>query len=513
MRGSVERFCSKHPWPLVCAGAFAWLWIVARACVQSITIDEADTYLEFVAPRYPFHWAAAANNHVLNSALMRLSTSLLGASALTLRLPALLGAALYIAAVYFLVRLISGPLVLQWALYVCLIFSPLVMDYLVAARGYSLALAFLALAVTVAARHQALGPEARSAALYRTAALVSAILALSFCASFPFAIADAATALLLSVWMSRGMPARYMKLLAAAVLPGLAAAYLITGPTLLAWPKGQLAWGAASLWKTGGSVLTASLFEPNSHLLNPHLFWLFLKAGRYLFPLLGVLFLWRTVTLILNRAAVRQGASRWRAGLAAACGGILIVTLACHWLLYAAFGILLPQERTALFIAPLCLIMAGAATAIPLSSRMGRASGVAVTAVLTAVACYSLGCLRLTYFKEWRWDADVKNVYSVLAYYNHAYGVTAVSAEWRYASALNCYRALSGRETIHEIAPGPAAVEKYPPGFPLYVLHFPEDEPLLAREKLKVVYRDAFTNATVAIRPELESARLCSTPH
>jgi hypothetical protein len=56
-------------------------------------------------------------------------------------------------------------------------------------------------------------------------------------------------------------------------------------------------------------------------------------------------------------------------------------------------------------------------------------------------------------------------------------------------------------------------VEKYPPGFPLYVLHFPEDEPLLAREKLKVVYRDAFTNATVAIRPELESARLCSTPH
>ena len=54
---------------------FALLWAVARACVQSITIDEADTYLVWVARRDPAHWQAASNNHVLNSLLMRLFTS------------------------------------------------------------------------------------------------------------------------------------------------------------------------------------------------------------------------------------------------------------------------------------------------------------------------------------------------------------------------------------------------------------------------------------------------------
>ena len=43
--------------------------------IQSITIDEADTYLVWVARSNPSHWEASSNNHVLNSLLMRLSTS------------------------------------------------------------------------------------------------------------------------------------------------------------------------------------------------------------------------------------------------------------------------------------------------------------------------------------------------------------------------------------------------------------------------------------------------------
>ena len=81
---------------------FAFVWAVARACVQSITIDEADTYLAWVARPNPSHWEAASNNHVLNSLLMRLFTSVFGVSHLTVRAPALLGAAIYIAAIYLL---------------------------------------------------------------------------------------------------------------------------------------------------------------------------------------------------------------------------------------------------------------------------------------------------------------------------------------------------------------------------------------------------------------------------
>src|SRR5689334_9205606 len=78
----------------------AMLWLIVRACRQSITIDEADTYLSWVAPAYPTQWSVNSNNHVLNSILMRVFTWAFGVSHLTVRAPALLGAALYIVAAY-----------------------------------------------------------------------------------------------------------------------------------------------------------------------------------------------------------------------------------------------------------------------------------------------------------------------------------------------------------------------------------------------------------------------------
>jgi hypothetical protein len=77
-------------------------------------------------------------------------------------------------------------------------------------------------------------------------------------------------------------------------------------------------------------------------------------------------------------------------------------------------------------------------------------------------------------------------------------------------AALNCYRALSGRETLEQISPGARSPEDFPKGFPIYVIYYPTDAPVLKREGLKVVYHDPFTDAAVAIRPEVESARLCS---
>src|ERR1035441_410850 len=105
---------------------FALLWAVARACVQSITIDEADTYLTWVARHDPSHWEAASNNLVLNSLLMRLFTSVFGVSHLSVRAPALLGAALYMGAAYLLCRKLTPELRLQWPVFVCLVYNPFV---------------------------------------------------------------------------------------------------------------------------------------------------------------------------------------------------------------------------------------------------------------------------------------------------------------------------------------------------------------------------------------------------
>ena len=75
--------------------AFLLAIVVARAHLQSITIDEATTYDMWIRPSAPDYWHAASNNHILNSILIRLATALFGLSHLTMRSGALVGALLY----------------------------------------------------------------------------------------------------------------------------------------------------------------------------------------------------------------------------------------------------------------------------------------------------------------------------------------------------------------------------------------------------------------------------------
>jgi hypothetical protein len=126
----------RRNWPVLLTACFALVWIVHRAAVQSITVDEANTFLFWVAPDTPAYLTPHSNNHVLNSMLMRLSVALFGLSDLTVRLPALLGGAIYLFAVYRFCTLLRGGLALTWSLFVCFVFNPFVLDYLVAARGY-----------------------------------------------------------------------------------------------------------------------------------------------------------------------------------------------------------------------------------------------------------------------------------------------------------------------------------------------------------------------------------------
>jgi hypothetical protein len=420
-------------------------------------------------------------------------TSIFGASPITLRTPALMGAALYIVGAYLLVRLISPRRLLQWALFVCLTFSPFVMDYLVAARGYSLASAFLLWMVVIAAKYQALDPERRKGRLWRTCALISISGAVSVSANFSFAIADALTALGLLLWICSEHRREYGKILAAFTLPGLATGYFLVGSVVLAWPKGQLTWGADSLLQTLKSVVRPSLFEPNNYLLNPRLHHYFVHLGPLLFPLLAAFVLWRLVQLAIARAIPP---------LAVICGSALALALACHQVLYTLFGILLPLDRTAMWALLLFLTTAGALAAVESSSQAGRISAKGLAVILTLIACYNLGCLRLTYFNEWKYDADMKNVYNILTSYSRTHGLTKVSTNWRYVSSLNCYRAMSG-ETFEKIPDAPSEVNTYPAGYQAYVFYYPSDADFFKREGLTLVYHDLFTNTAIGVRPEV----------
>jgi uncharacterized membrane protein len=158
-------------------------WIVHRAQVQAITLDEAHTFLHWVHPEGPTQWLPHSNNHVLNSALMKVSAFLFGISPLALRVPALLGGLIYICASVSICWQVARSGLGRNLMFVCLVFNPFVMDYLVVARGYGLSIGFLAVVQAVLIRVVMDGGSVRLGVLASLAA------GLAFCANFASAFA------------------------------------------------------------------------------------------------------------------------------------------------------------------------------------------------------------------------------------------------------------------------------------------------------------------------------------
>jgi hypothetical protein len=433
---------------------------------------------------------------------MRLFTSLFGLSHLTVRAPALVGAAIYISAACIFCRLLSSHTRLQWLVFVCLVYNPFIFDHLVAARGYSLAMAFLMAALVLAAWAQ--HPESRAEPRWpaeRIGAACSVCLALSFAANFSFAFVDAAALLAIFVWLCglrRGARER-LRLWAACTLPGLAVTLFLTASVLIHFSKTELHFGAWSLGEMWGSVQRDSLYELNPQIVNPLLLRVAERLKRFLFPVLLTFALWRAAAAVSRRRVAQDVHTMWLRSLGAVLAAISALALLAHWLAFRRFRLLLPMDRTALFLALLGTMLVAVAAALPGGSHDWGLRG--LTGMLFVVSFYFLGCLRLGYFKEWRWDADVDKVYPVLAYYNRTYGVREVVSEWKYNSALRFYHLLDGHDTISGIRYS----IQIPDDGQVYVLDWGFQEDTIRRLGLRVVYRAPSTDVVVAIRAGLEA--------
>lgn len=131
---------------LWCVLAAAFFYTLGRAMVVPVFHDEAATYLYLALLPYPQimdygQQPFAPNNHLLNTVLIKFFTQIFGVSEFVIRLPALIGHAIYLAAVYRICRFIaSREIVLGGA--VLLAFNPFVLELFSSARGYALGLGF-----------------------------------------------------------------------------------------------------------------------------------------------------------------------------------------------------------------------------------------------------------------------------------------------------------------------------------------------------------------------------------
>jgi len=489
----------KEDWGLLFLAVVALCLVIVRACLQSVTLDEADSFLLFAGQSWPAQWYPSSGNHVLNTLLERLAATIFGVNELTLRVPAILGAMIYIAAALYLCRRLTTRRLLQWPLFIALVYNPMVLDYLIAARGYSLASGFLLAALAVMAS-VILAGQLEPAILRRKCAWISVLLALSVSANFSFAIADALVLLLFALWAARSQEntrrAR-ARLAVSCFLPGVAVGFVLVGSVVLDWPKGQLYFGSNSLSEMTQGLVSASFDQLNPDMLNPLLLkWL--GKLQHVLPLLGTLALVALVGSVeLERWRSKKPSAAPLLTFARLLTAIAVATLLVHWIAFHTFQLLLPKDRTGLFFVILFTLIFGSALALRFESPRKDPVRWVGAAVLILVAAYFAGCLRLGYFKEWRFDADTKQLYWAAVDANRRCGVREFATHWMYPGVLNFYKRSYGNSSLEfpSDSTKPLPVDKAG-----YVLNDPENAGFIQTQGLKILFRGGRSDAVLAVR-------------
>lgn len=439
---------------LALTAGIAMALIVFRAATQAITIDEASTYLLFVGADPPLHWIGSGNNHVLNTVLMRLTTRLFGVSELSARIPSLLGGALYISACYRFCRRLEGGAVLRWSALVCLIYSPFIMDYLVAARGYGLALGFLMTALLV------------DCATLSGCVLAATSLGLCFASNFSFAFICAAVGGCLVVRGWRENRIVRGKLIAAFVLPPILTTWVIAAPTIVNFPRNELYYGSHSLLETAGSLLVSQMAHYSG-------WW-------YLAPALITLAWWARNVRRFPLTALLLGSA-------------LLGALALHFTAFHAFGLLYPMDRTGVFLVPLTFCLIASVAAIP-----GGWLRTAQVGALLFVALLNLTLLRLDRFEEWDFNADTDQVYAKLQCLRSRHGLTRFAAGWPFFGAMNFYRYV-GDDPLQEVADEAKAAA----GTEVFILDSDWNPAVVDARGLDVVWRSQESHAMLAVTKDV----------
>ena len=483
----------------LCIGFLACLWLVClyRAVTQSIVHDEALTYeLYIAAPLSRIFSYFDANHHFLNTLLMRIAVALFGVSEWALRLPALAGAALYLAAVYqiavnaFRTSAASG---LALAL---LTLNPLVLDFLVAARGYGMALALFTYALALLVRWGQNEQGRRPASLVKAAIA----LALSVAANLVFAVpvlAVAVTALLLARPRRAVIPAGPATPVARKLhkkvrkgkpaagfpkpVPNPAYRYFLAplaAAGLLFFIAAPIAQANASNFYVGSPSVAESLRSlASASLAHGGL----LGTGRFArFVIDAVAFLLAPATVA---AALALGWRR-RDALLLFTGGAAVGSAAALLLAHALWAVPFPVDRTGIYFLAL----------VPLAMAALADSGTGNGALhkVFAATFYGLGLASLVLFaaefnirsfQVWEYDADTRQIAGRLA--QLATGgqpnSVRVGASWQLEPSLNFYRDKDRLTWMLPVERGSLV-----PGAGFYVL-MAADRPVIGTLELKTM--------------------------
>ncbi len=430
-------------WPCVSLLVLAFLFITValRAGRQSLTSDEALTYLLYLDSSFNkvFFGAYNPNNHVLHTALCWFSIHLFGLNEFNLRIPSVIAGAVYFNTIFRLASLTFGKRVLHVLAVILLAGNPYLLDFFTVARGYGMALSFFSLAFLNALLF------ARDAHLSINRLFRIAIWsAVSVCSNFAYLFPITALFVTLSVLAYRQAKINQQSLLPVGVelVRSTFGPFLVFSFCLLIMPmhtmdKDAFIFGSLSWRTTIDSLVYPSLLHNGRvPLLGkwPALFWSFYGAtGTVIVPVLAVL-----VCLLAIWALMR-----WRSeNLVLLASAVTFITVFLGlWFAFAFLHVKLPLLRTALYfliLLPLPLL----ALLGPQSGKLERRIGIVSLPVLVFWAALYIPQWTARTTAEWRYDASTREfakAIEVMRVACHADNIR-VGGSWIFGSSLNFYR-------------------------------------------------------------------------
>ncbi len=470
---------------ILLAGLFAVC--VYRAATQSFVHDEALTFRLYIAgPAEAIFESYDPNHHFLNTLLMRLSASIFGDSELALRLPALAGAALYFVSIYRLSLAAFGETALFPLAVALMSLNPFTLDFMVAARGYGIALALMIFALTMLYESLALASTPR-----KKLVLAGAALGLSVTANLVFLLPVLGVAGIAVYLLPRIEPA-----------PAKAAGKHSKRKR----PQRRKAW-PLWVWLVTPMAVVGLLYLEAAPIEQMKLELFYVGAHSIAESLRNM-----ALVALEHSGPLRYGrvADLWRDAVAfVVAPGIVVAAFAAGWrkkdrllllvsvpLVFASVALVLmhyvldrpyPADRTGIYFAPLvCLGLIGLA-------RLHKTATKAVYAPSAILLVQFVLAFNTRMFWVWEYDADTRDMSRYIAAHRNAGANTVrVGGSWELSEAMAYYMVRNNWQWM--------AVERRPPelGYDYYMI-VPHDVGLLSQMGLRLVYRGPVSGSMLAV--------------
>ena len=411
---------------LLCLTGVAILcYTTYRAYALSFTHDESLTYLRYV--RSSAFQTEDANNHFLNSVLMKLSRWLFGISELALRLPNLLGNVLFLVFSARIVMTFRSAMLTVVAFWIITL-NPYLLEFFSLARGYGLSMGLLmgSLFYTqVYLSNDQKKPAMIMSLLIGALAVITNYSLLNYYAALCmlFFICEYYYTCNKDIRLFlRGVPAIM-------IIPLLVLAFAI--PRILNLQKvGDFYFDSIGSWEaTIPALVTACVFEAG----YPHSLQLTIKTMILVFIGLGmVVSVWY---LIRGRP---DGESRFLIFAVS----VVPFCLAASYTQNALMGTNYPVGRTALFYIPfIAVIIVLFLNSISSGSRTTQLSFL----IIGLLTLSNTGLtMNISYTQTWRYDMNTKFAMEALAEAGSKEGSlkfnTTIASNWHFKPAIDYYR-------------------------------------------------------------------------